>query len=179
MQKRSSFTPILLGIVLILSAVVGLFVFNEYRALKEPKFEYVSLSEEAAARAYVWLSKIEDNEVDFDEVKGCMGDFNLELVMMPTEEKGIYHRNLADGSYEYAASQAKIGMEKAYKMVVRNRLLAAGFEGECTDEEIENLMQKTFGVSVEEYLDSREIELLPTEEELIEKYAGEVSNEDK
>lgn len=179
MKKRSAFTSILLGIVLILSAVVGLFVFNEYRASKEPKFEYVSLSDEAAARAYVWLSKIEDNGIDFDEVKVCMGDFNLELVLMPTEEKGVYQRSLSAGSYDYALSQAKAGMEKAYRIVVRNRLLEAGFEGECTDEEIEALMKKTFGVSIEEYLSGENIVLLPTEEELTKKYAGEVSNEAK
>lgn len=179
MQKKSVFTPILLGIVLIMSAVIGLFVFNEYRLSKEPKYEYVSLSEEAAARAYVWINKIEDNGVDFDEVKECMGEFNLELVLMPTEEKGVYQRNLADGSYEYAVSQAKVGMEKAYRIAVKNRLMAAGFEGECTDEYVENLMQKTFGVGVSDYLEGCEIELLPTEDELIEKYAGEVSNEIK
>lgn len=179
MKKRSAATPILLGIVFIMSAVIGLFVFNEYRISKEPKFEYVSLDEEAAARAYVWISDIEDNGVSFDEVKECMGEFNLELVLMPTEEKGVYQRSLADGSYEYALSQATVGMEKVYKKVVRNRLLDAGFEGQCTDEEIDELMQRTFGVSVEEYLKGEEIELLPTLDELNEKYAGEVSNEDK
>lgn len=179
MQKKSAFTAILLGIVLIMSAAIGLFVYNEYKASKEPKFEYVSLSDEASARAYIWLNEIEDTGISFEDVKMCMGEFNLELVLTPTQVKGVYERSLADGSYEYAVSQAKVGMEKAYRMVVKNRLIAAGFSGECTDEDIESLMQKTFGVSVEEYLEREEITLLPTEEELNEKYAGEVSDEDK
>jgi len=179
MKKKSALTPILLGIVLIMSAVIGLFIFNEYKKSKEPRYEYVSLSEEAAARAYVWINNIEDNGVSFEDAKECMGEFNLELVSNPTEERGIYQRSLADGAYEYAASSAKVGMEKMYRLAVKNRLVAAGFEGEPTDEDVENLMQKTFGVSVEEYLTRENIELLPTEEELNEKYSGEVSYEDK
>lgn len=177
MKKRSVLTPILLGIVIVMSVAIVLFLYGQYKASKEPVYKYVSMSDEAAARAFVWLNEIEDNELTFEQVKECMGDFNLELVLVPTEEKGVYTRSLAEGAYDYVYSQSKVGFEKAYKIVVKNRLQAAGFEGECTDETVEELMQKTYGVSVEEYLEGCDVKLIPTREELEEEYSGEVTNE--
>lgn len=177
MRKKSALTPILIGLVFIMAATIGLFIFKEYNDSKQIKYSYVSMTDEASARAYVWLNEIDDMPLSFDDVKECMGDFNLEIVLTPTEERGTYVQSLADGSYEYVENQAKTGFEKAYRLVVISRLKDSGVEGECTDETVDELMSKTFGVTVAEYLDSCEVELIPSKEKLESMYSGEVTNE--
>lgn len=175
-RRKSVWIIILLIIILLLCALIGYGVFKQHRDSKKPSMQYISMTEEAAARAYVWLSKIEDIELSYDDVKECMGDFNLEVVKTPID-KNTYKIEPADGAYEYCRSQASIGLEKAYKMAVCRRIKASGYEGTASDEVVEEIMMKTFGMTVEQYLKECNIELLPTEAEVQEKYAGEVSDE--
>ena len=179
-RRKSIFIVILILIIAILIGCFGIFAIKEYKASKEPSFEYVSMTEEASARALVWLSQIDDIDLSYDDVENCMGSFNLEVVKTPTEEKGVYTISLADNSYEYCQSQAQTGFEKAYKSAVKSRIIASGYEGNVSDETIEDLMMQTFGMSVSEYLKQCNVKLLPAKDELLQevtlKYA---SKEDK
>ena len=179
-RRLSALVPVLFILVLALMAIVGMLIFTRAKEAKEPKYTYVSMTEEAAARAYVWLSEIDDCNITYDDLKAIMGDFNMEIVETPTGEKGIYTKALADGSYEYCLSQAKTGLERAYRQVVINRLMVAGgIEGEVTDATVEELMMEEYGVSVSEYLEGQNIDIFPSLDELNQKYSGEVNyNED-
>lgn len=143
----------------------------------EPVYEYVSMSEEAAARAYIWLSQIEDMPLSYTEIKEMMGDIQLTLVLTPTEEKGKYMRTLAEGTAADCEKKAADGLERAYREVVRYRFLADGYEGECSDDMLDDKMREAYGVSVSEYLSCCEVQLLPALEELTGLYAGEVTDE--
>lgn len=176
---KTVFIAVLVIVIVVLAVIMGVFAIKQYQESKKPVYEYVSMTEEASARAFVWLSKIEDTDLSYDDVKACMGEFNLELVKTPTEEKGKYDRQLADGAYEYLQSQATVGLEKAYRLAVTRRIQNFGYEGTIDDALVEKLMKETFGLSVSEYLKQCDITLLPTKEELTEKYAGEVSDEDQ
>lgn len=173
-RRISIITPILFLIVIALLVFIGLILYKQHKKSKEPIFEYVSIAEEASARALVWLNDIDDIELSFEDVKECMGEFNLEVKYTPTETKGIYTVELMPDCYEYCESQAKIGLEKSYRLAVINRLQKVGYEGPCTDETVEKLMKTTFGITVADYLEQCEISLLPSFEELNAKYSGEV-----
>ncbi len=143
----------------------------------EPVYESVSMSEEAAARAYVWLSQIEDMPFSYTEIRKMMGDIQLQLVLTPAGEKGKYVRTLADGTFADCQEKARAGLEKAYRGVVRYRILASGYEGELLDDRLDDLMREAYGVSVSEYLSYCNVQLTPTLEELTEMYSGEVADE--
>lgn len=178
-RKKSIWISILLIVVFVLLVVIAVGAWKNYsKKYKEPVHIYASMTEEATARAYVWLSKIEDTDISYEDVKACMGDFNIEIVKTPSKVKGEYTYSLADGAYEYCMNQATVGLEKAYKKAVCGRISHVGYEGELSDELVESLMQDTFGMSVAEYLKQCEITLLPKAEEIdIEKICGINTNE--
>ncbi len=144
---------------------------------KEPVYVSVSMSEEAAARAYVWLNQIEDMPLSYTEIKEMMGDIRLELVLTPAGEKGKYTQALAEDTFADCQEKAQNGLEKAYREVARYRFLAAGKEEEISDDMLDDMMQEAYGVSVSEYLSFCDVQLMPTLEELTEMYSGEVTNE--
>ncbi len=182
MSKTRKFrNSILLFIIMIsllaAAALVCMLLWELRNSRKEPVYEYVSMSEEAAARAYVWLSQIEDMPLSYTEIREMMGDIQLQLVLTPTGEKGKYMRTLADDTFADCREKAQNGLEKAYREVARYRLLEAGYEGEIADDMLDDMMREAYGVSVSEYLSFCEVQLMPALEELAGMYSGEVTNE--
>lgn len=179
-QKSTNVIAVLLVLLLslTLSAIlVAVLAWKVQESKREPLYETVSMSEEAAAHAYLWLSQIEDMPLSYAEIKQLMGEIHLTLVLTPTEEKGRYTRTLAQGSVADCQNRAQAGLKEAYREVVRYRCQAAGYEEELTDAMLEALMQETYGISVSEYLASCKVQLLPTQEELEKTYQGEVAYE--
>lgn len=180
--RRKSKLPWIIGIVVALllltiaGVCVALFVLGNKKA-QEPVTKYVSVSEEASAKAYVWLAQIEDMSLEYEDVQGIMGEMKLEVVLTPTEQKGIYTQAPVEASYKECVNKAKAGLERAYLEVLKSRLLAAGFEGNCEKADMDKMMQEAYGVSVSEYLEQCDVSLLPEFTTIQEKYSGEVSNE--
>jgi len=160
-----------LALAIILAAVL---IWDYINSQKEPIYKYASMSEEASARAYIWLNQIEDMPLSYTEIKEMMGDIQLELVLTPTEEKGKYMQALSDNTFAVCQKKAKDGLEKAYREVARHRLLAAGYEGEISDDMLDSLMREAYGISVAEYLSYCNVQLMPALEELTGMYSGEV-----
>ena len=176
-RRKNVIIIFLLMIVFILIGSIAVILLKQYRDSKKPSIQYVSMTEEASAKAFIWLNKIEDTGLTYEDVKNCMGDFNLEVIKTPTSEKGVYELSIADGAYEYCSNQAKIGIEKAYKLALCKRIAATGYSETISDELVERLMNETFGMSVSEYIDKCGITLLPSKQELEQKYSGEVRDE--
>ncbi|MDO4188053.1 MAG: hypothetical protein Q4D29_03610 [Lachnospiraceae bacterium] len=161
-RNKSIWIIILVVVIVILLAGIGIGYAKYYKKnYKDPSFEYISMTEEASARAYVWLSKIEDTDLSYEEVKNCMGNFNLEVIKKPTDVKGEYTYELAEGGYDYCRNQARVGFEKAYYEAIKKRIVNSGYEGTVDDELVDRLMTETFGMSVSQYIDECDIKLLP------------------
>ena len=166
-RRKNIWICILIFIILLLIAAFGIAYARYYKqTYKEPSMEYISMTEEASARAYVWLSKIEDTDLSYEDVKDCMGSFNLEVVKKPTDVKGEYTYELEESSYDQCLNQAKTGLEKAYKMAVLRRVSAEGYTENLSDGLVEQLMSETFGMSVSQYLNECNIKLLPEKDEI-------------
>lgn len=170
-------TAVLFILCIALLVIIGMLVAVRYKEAKQPVYEYISMTDEAAAKAYVWISQIENTDITYDDVKSCMGEFNLELVKTPAKKKGVYNRKLADGTYDYCESQARIGFEKAYRLAVMKRLRNSGYEGDINEELVDELMMEAYEVSVSDYLRGREVAVFPSLQEISSRYEGEVSNE--
>ena len=174
-RRNSALTFVFFVMTIVFMMTTGLLFAARYKDAKKPVYEYVSMTDEASANAYVWLSQIEENGLTYDDIKNCMGDFNLEIVKTPTKEKGVYSVKIADGSYDYCVSQARMGFEKAYRLAVINRLKISGYEGEISDELVDRLMMEAYDVNTEQYLDEQNVKLLSDFTDISEKYEGERS----
>ncbi len=179
MKKAKKFRNGILLFIILLSVAFAIIlgamlIWDFINSKKEPIYEYASMSEEASARAYVWLNQIEDMPLSYTEIKEMMGDIQLELVLTPAEEKGKYMRALSDNTFAVCRKKANDGLEKAYREVARYRLLSAGYEGEISDDMLDTMMREAYGISVAEYLSYCNVQLMPTLEELTEMYSGEV-----
>ncbi len=177
-KRRSSILPVFIIISAALVVILGLILFlKSMKSKTESVYRYVSMSEEAAARAYIWLNQIEDMPLSYTEIKEMMGNIRLTVVLTPAGEKGRYIQTLAEDTFADCEKRAQDGLEKAYREAVRYRLLDAGYEGVITDDMLDDMMREAYGVSVSEYLSFCEVQLLPALEELTEMYSGEVADE--
>lgn len=176
-RRGGAVTAVLFILCITLLIIIGMLVAIRLKESKTPIYEYVSMTDEAAAKAYVWLSQIENTDITYDEVKSCMGEFNLELIKTPTKKRGVYFREIADGAYEYCESQARVGFEKAYRLAVMKRLRNSGYEGDINEGLVDELMMEAYEVSVSDYLKGREVAVFPSLQEISSRYEGEVSNE--
>lgn len=144
----------------------------------EPSYGYISMTEEASARAYVWLNKIEDIDLSYEIVKECMGEINLEYVKRPAEVKGEYTYELSENTYEQCLNSANEGLVRAYYEAIKNRIKNSGYEGEINNELVDRLMNETFSLSVPDYINKHEIKLLPDKNEIdIKKGVSDENNQ--
>lgn len=182
-KKNKSKNIWIVILVLIILFLIGAICFSYARYYKknyiDPSYQYISMTEEASARAFVWLSKIEDTGLSYEDVKNCMGSFNLEIIKKPAKVKGEYTYEMAEGSYEYCTGQAKAGFEKAYYEAVKRRIIDSGYEGTVTDELVDRLMTDTFGMSVEQYIGECNVSILPEKSEIDEEYILSVLSDGK
>lgn len=178
-SKRSkAWLAVILAISFLFAAILGFMIFLSSRASKkEPIYQYASMSEEAAARAYIWLNQMEDMALSYEEIKERMGEISLKIVLTPGEEKNTYVQSLDGDTYTECMKQAQNGLAASFRDAVRQRFSDAGYEGEISDEMLDEMMQEEYGVSVSEYLALCEVQLLPDLEELTETYSGEVTYE--
>ena len=179
-KKKSIMTPILLLLVLILVTIVGLFSYKEYQEYKEAqkiKVKTVDLSDKATAMALSWLADIDDNGLDYRKVRDCIGELKLSVTLTPAGKKKTYMQSIEESNYADCQEKAYEGLKKAYVKAVETRLINEGFEGEVTESFVDELMQEAYGLSLDEYLKSMDIQLLPTWEELSTQYSGEVNDE--
>ena len=178
MKRSGTRLLISMGITILVCVILGTVGMLIYLKISfRPYTVSVSMGEEAAAKALIWLSEVEGNTLGYEDVRELMGDLYVEVNMTPTEVRGVYSQSLDEDSYDACSLMAKEGLKKAFCQVTLDLLVAEGYEGEPDEVLVEQLMQDTFGVSVEEYLDSCGVELIPSFENLSEKYSQEVSNE--
>ncbi|MCF0131993.1 MAG: hypothetical protein HUJ71_09675 [Pseudobutyrivibrio sp.] len=180
MGKKSKKKKLLLSIAITVTS--GMLLagggFVAYQKLTfQPYVKTVSLSEEAAAKALIWLSDIEGNILSYEDVHELMGTIELQIDMIPTDTRGVYAQTLDEDSYDSCQAMAEEGLRKAFCQVVIDELLAEGYQGTADYNTVEELMQETYGISVEEYLGGCKVELIPSFESLDKKYSKEVTDE--
>lgn len=178
-KKRRNYGGIIaatLAFIILLAAIIMLLFYIEKQA-KQPKHEYISLTEEASAKTYVWLSEIENLNISYEDVKEIMGDISLDILLTPTKVKGEYEMSMIEGTYEEAYEKARAGLEKSFKQAVIDRIKSEGFEGNVNDAEVDGLIKEVYGISVSEYVDICEVQVIPAKDVLEAQYSGVVSPE--
>lgn len=183
-SRNNGMLPLLLSLLGLVTLVLVLlsvsYLKNYYLPSKEVKYREVSLTEEAAGRAGLWLSGIEEVQLSYDEILECMGELKVQVSYTPTGKKGIYKQELIEETYDQCEQSALLGLEKAFCNVLNKRYEMMGTVANpedfvpMTEDEIDELMKETFGVGLHEYFEGLDIQLLPTKDEMKNMYSGEV-----
>ncbi len=177
-RRRFRFKFLLFGILgcLLIAGIVW-FIFHK-REESRPLMVPISITEEVSAKAYAWLNQVDDTGLSYEDVRNIMGELQLMVVFTPTLQRGHYMQELQKGTYDSCAQSAWESFELAYRQVMKNRLKAEGYPGECTDDRLDALMKEAYGMTVSEYLATCEISLMPDWDQLSARYSGEVDRED-
>ena len=158
-----AFLGTLLALIVVAAGVLAVLYFWD-----RPFTRTVSLSEDVAVNTYVWLSDVEGMTLTYSDIKDQVGAIDLEIAMTPTGKSHLYTQEVSAESYTECEKKAKAGLKNAFIAVAKEQL------GDSAD--VSALMEDTFGVTVEEYLESCNLTLLPTLESLQDKYSGEYEN---
>ena len=135
----------------------------------------LDLTEQAAVSAFIWLQDIEAVSVTLEDVESCMEkltvqvDLNLEAT---SNSEGAFHCGILPESYDVCEQTAYEAFAGVFRELLAERLHMAGYTGGTDKEDLEALVTETFGMSTVSYLMTFGPALLPSLEDLQERYDG-------
>lgn len=189
-MKKVLKNTIIVLLILTLSASTALlaylyfFASDERRLAREQDFSgewtaELSMTDQAAVTALGWLQDIEGVSVSLKDMEAYMGELTVRINL--TFEQTARSEGIAEGtfrsyvlpeSYEACNQAAYEAFAAAFRALLTERLLMAGYQGSTDEETIEALVVETFGMSTVSYLMSCGPALLPSLEELQTRYDG-------
>ena len=139
----------------------------------------LDMTEQAAIAALGWLQDIEAVSVSMEDMESYMETYmhgltirvNLSFEQTANDE-GIFRSYVSPESYEACNQAAYEAFAEAFQDLLAERLHMAGYADSADKEAIEALVTETFGMSTVSYLMSYGPVLLPSLEELQERYDG-------
>ena len=135
----------------------------------------LDMSENAAVTAYNWLEDIEAVSVSLEDIRNDMQGLTIQvnLTFEQTDSAaGTFRCYVSPESYDACKQAAYEIFAGEFQELLAQRLHMAGYTGSTDEEEIEALVIETFGMDTVSYLMSYAPALLPSLEELQEKYDG-------
>ena len=135
----------------------------------------LDLTEQAAVTAFIWLQDIEAVPVSLEDVESCMQkltiqiDLNLEAT---SDSEGAFRCGILPESYTVCEQTAYEAFAEAFRELLAERLRMAGYTGGMDEEDLEDLVTETFGMSTVSYLMTCGPALLPSLEDLQAQYDG-------
>ncbi|MDY6104358.1 MAG: hypothetical protein SPI28_07505, partial [Acetatifactor sp.] len=138
--------PVVVLSLALLTIIIAVHVhaFQKRKSPEEGK-QFVSVTEEITAKAYVWLEQIQDMKLSYPEVRDAVGDVEIQIqrVKKPDGEASV---EVVVSSYEEAEESALDSLEELYRRVLTQRLKEAGYEGTCEQADLDRMMQEAYGV---------------------------------
>ena len=174
--KNAIFTILFLT----LSIFTALLAYLHFFASENEDFSgewtaYLDMTERAAVEAYSWLQDIEAVSVSFEDMETYMQGLTVEvnIIMEQTgNSEGTFRCNVSQESYDACKKAAYEAFAAAFKELLTERLHMAGYTDIVEREDIEALVNETFGMSTVSYLMTYGPALIPTLEDLQSEYDG-------
>ncbi|MCM1538377.1 MAG: hypothetical protein NC254_08265 [bacterium] len=144
----------------------------------------LDMTQRAAVTALSWLQEVEGVSVSLEDMAFYMQDLTVRVSL--TLEQSARAENAAEGtfrcyvlpeSYDACRQSAYEAFAMAFRELVAERLLMAGYKGGTDEDDLEALVTETFGMSTVSYLMAYAPALLPSLEELQAQYDGSGSYE--
>lgn len=135
----------------------------------------VDMTEQAAVTALIWLQDIEAVSVSMEDVESRMGRLTVEvhLSLEKTDRsEGTFRCYIVPESYEDCNQAAYEAFAAVFRELLAERLRMAGYTGDTDEEAVEALAAGTFGMPTVSYLMTCVPALLPSLEELQDRYDG-------
>lgn len=129
----------------------------------------LNMSDRACSAAYDWLQDIEGVPVSLEDLESRMQGLTVRIVLTPDRDpgsEGSMRCSVVQDSYESCEQAAYEALAGAFRELLAERLLMAGYPGSVDDEALEALAEEAFGMSTVSYLKSCGPSLLPSPEEL-------------
>lgn len=180
MRRRRRNGPVialLLIIILIMAGAIAAMIIYAGKKQNEPKINKVSITDEIAAKTYVWLSEIEQMNLSYEEISEMYEEINVDVILTKTKGKNTYEQKLDESSYEEARIQAKEKLENIYRKAISNKIKSEGYENDFDDRLVDDLMQEAYNMSVSEYIEYCNVDYFPSKEKMSLKYSGEIMHE--
>lgn len=135
----------------------------------------LDMTEYAAVSAFSWLQDIEAVSVSLEDVKNDMQGLTVQvnLTFAKTDSAaGTFQCYVSQESYDACKQAAYEAFAGEFQELLAQRLHMAGYTDSTDEEAIEALVTETFGMDTVSYLMSYAPALLPSLEDLQEKYDG-------
>ena len=135
----------------------------------------LDMTEQAAVTALDWLQDIEAVTVSLEDMEDYMQDLTVQvnLTLEQTARfEGTFRCSVLPESYEACRQSAYEAFARAFRDLLAERLRMAGYTDGTDGEAVEALVAETFGMSTVSYLMSYGPALLPSLEELQDRYDG-------
>lgn len=169
-KKRRSMAPLIIIMSLILITVIGggaFFYLNAYKLMLPGEWtREIDITDYAKEAAASYLSEAAfGDEISIEEY---ISDLKVTSMLQVTKEGEIVE-SLDRESYDQALKACQAGLEKAVSDLIERRIKESYIE---TDMSVDALINETFGMSLEGYLNEYGPKLIPDFEELEERYGS-------
>lgn len=157
-----------------LSAYLCISIAND-RNLSGEWTAQLDMTEQAAVTALDWLQDMEAVSVSMQDLEARMQGLTVTLHLkleQTARSEGTFVSSVLPESYAACRQAAYEAFADAFRELVAERLLMAGYAGNTGEEAVEALIVETFGMPTVSYLMSCEPNLLPPLEDLQAQYDG-------
>lgn len=117
----------------------------------------------------IWLSTIEDVEIDSAYVSKKLGNIKVDSVLtMDTDSDGnnTYQEMIDDKSYEDMTNKVNKIVEEILSSAIAKSLEESGYAEEVSNSEAEAIASSVLGMSISEYLQANNVLLIPAKDSL-------------
>ena len=135
----------------------------------------LDMTEQAAVTAFIWLQDIEAVSVSLEDVESGMQELAIQIDLNLEETagfEGTFHCAILPESYNECERAAYEAFAEVFMGLLAERLRMAGYTGGTDKEDLETLVNETFGMSTVSYLMVCGPALLPSLEDLQAQYDG-------
>lgn len=176
-RKRKKVNSILVSMVIllsicVLSLIIYLFIADGNK--KSPNITgiydgTVDITEDVAAESALYLSTVQGVEITSKDVLEYMDDVEIGVMLDAKSTgfgKGNYSITIDEDSYNDCKTKVYEAISMAMSDLIKVRLEKVGFDPEKEATTVEELTKNALGMSLPEYLEECEVDILPTLESL-------------
>lgn len=174
-RRRLSPWPAVISIFIMLCIFVGIIFYQNYKKLNGLSGRWtakIEMTDEIVTNSIVWLSDIQNAEINREWVKSKCDPIEVEVVLNVNKtegSKGTYDISVDMESYENCKKQAYDLVADCIKDIVLDRLTKLGYEDISADE-LNELITQVLGNDLDEYLQDKTGELIPSYEDIALTY---------
>lgn len=151
------------------------FFMSDGRELSGEWTASLDMTPQAAVTALGWLQDIEAVSISTEDMEMYMQDLTVQVNLtfeQTSRWEGTFRCNISPESYEACNQAAYEAFAEVFRELLAERLRMAGYAGSTDKEALEALAIESFGMSTVSYLMSCAPALLPSLEELQDRYDG-------